>query len=108
MRIAAIAVIGSLGLAVSAFSASAAPLAPGKVDQGSNIVQVAGGCGPGWHPNRWGRCMPNRNWHRHGPRWGAYYPRRHTPSDFVANRLNAQELARSGGGVYHRGPGWGY
>ena len=31
------------------------------------VEQVAWGCGPGWHPNPWGRCFPN------GPGWGAYY-----------------------------------
>nr|WP_297300082.1 hypothetical protein [uncultured Methylovirgula sp.] len=31
------------------------------------VEQVAWGCGPGWHPNPWGRCVPN------GPGWGAYY-----------------------------------
>lgn len=24
------------------------------------IETVRWGCGPGWHPNRWGRCVPNR------------------------------------------------
>jgi hypothetical protein len=113
MRIAAIALIGTLGLAGAAVSVNAAPLAPPPADpQASNIIEVAGGCRRGFHPNRWGHCVPHRYSHyrpyRYGyPRYG-YYSRWHSPSDFVANQLNAQELARSGGGYYRRGHGWGY
>ncbi|TPN36617.1 hypothetical protein FKO01_08595 [Mesorhizobium sp. B2-3-3] len=32
----------------------AQPAAPALVEH------VAWGCGPGWHPNRWGRCVPYR------------------------------------------------
>src|SRR5260370_38799289 len=60
MRIAALTLVGAIGLAVSALSASAAPIAPAMTTpNASNIVQVAGGCGWGFHPNRWGRCIPN-------------------------------------------------
>ncbi|MBN9548871.1 MAG: hypothetical protein J0H31_08320 [Alphaproteobacteria bacterium] len=40
----------------------------------SLITNVAMGCGPGWHPNYWGRCVPNRRviypgyYHWGGPR----------------------------------------
>ena len=114
MRIAALTLIGALGLAAAAASANAAPLAPAPAGpQASNIIEVAGGCGRGFHPNRWGHCVPHRyssyRPYRYGhyPRYG-YYSRWHSPSDFVANQLNAQELARSGGGYYRRGYGWGY
>jgi len=68
MHVAALALVGALGFGASAVSASAAPPAPNlDAPQASNIVQVAGGCGRGFHPNRWGRCVPNR--------YGYYGPR---------------------------------
>lgn len=51
-------------------AANALPLAPlAKSSAAPLVEQVAGGCGPGWHPNPWGRCVPN--W-RGGP---GYYGR---------------------------------
>lgn len=38
--------------------ASAMPLAGAPAATGP-IEQVRWGCGPGWHPNPWGRCVPN-------------------------------------------------
>jgi hypothetical protein len=104
MRVATLALAGAFGLALAATGA-AAPLAPAPLTAGNqNVIDVAGGCWRGYHPNRWGHCVPNRRWHRYGYRW-----QRHTPSDFVANQLNRQELMRSGGGFgYYGGPGWGY
>jgi len=89
MRIAALALVGTLGLAVSAVSASAAPAAPSMdTPQAANIIQIAGGCGRGFHPNRWGRCVPHGYggyWsqsrsHYYGggyPYYGGGYPYRH-------------------------------
>src|SRR5258708_31547038 len=60
MRIAALALMGALGLAVSAVSASAAPAAPSMdTPQAANIIQIAAGLGPGFHPNLWGRRVPH-------------------------------------------------
>jgi len=100
MRIAAATLIGAVGLVASVVSASAAPAVPAPVEQ-QNIVQVAGGCGWGFHPTRWGRCAPNRwGYARPYPYYGGgYYRHWHTPSDFVANQLNRRELGRGG---------WGY
>jgi hypothetical protein len=113
MRTLAMALIGALGAAAAALPANAAPLAPAPAaPEASNIIEIAGGCGRAFHRNRWGNCVPNRRYtyyrpYRYSyPRYGYY--RWHTPSDFVANQLNAQELARSGGGYYYRGYGWGY
>jgi len=83
MRIAALALMGALGLAVSAASASAAPAAQSLgTPQASNIIEVAGGCGWGFHPNRWGRCVPNgySHWRERNYYYGGYgggYPYRH-------------------------------
>ncbi|GJE61899.1 GCG_CRPN prefix-to-repeats domain-containing protein [Methylobacterium trifolii] len=57
-------VAGSLGLATAA---GAAPLAVQPLSGEAVVQTVAGGCGPGFHPNPWGVCRPN--W---GPRpyWG--------------------------------------
>ena len=68
MRPAGLSLIGALGLIVAAASANAAPTVPGPAaSHQSNIIQVAGGCGFGWHPNYWGDCVPNR-FMRHRPR----------------------------------------
>lgn len=29
----------------------------------ASAADAAGGCGPGWHPNRWGRCVRNVYYH---------------------------------------------
>jgi hypothetical protein len=99
MRLSALTLIGALGLAVSSVSASAAPVAPAlDIQLGANLVQVAGGCRWGLHPNRWGHCVPNRYGYA-SPR--PYYGGRYygggwnSPGDNVANQLNAQELGRN-------------
>ncbi|MFE1603132.1 GCG_CRPN prefix-to-repeats domain-containing protein [Methylobacterium sp. ID0610] len=54
-----------------ALPAKALPLADAAlVGDAPAVTLAAGGCGPGFHPNRWGACRPN--W---GPR-PAYGPRR--------------------------------
>ena len=107
MRLSALTLIGALGLAVSSVSASAAPVAPAlDIQRGANIVQVAGGCGWGLHPNRWGRCVPNGyGYARPGPYHGGGYGGGYgggwrSPHDNVANQLNRHELGRNsyGGG----------
>lgn len=81
------AIIALVGLAASALSANAAPAVPGSVsNHDANIVTVAGGCGPGFHPTPWGRCVP----FRHVYRGWRYYG----DSDFMAEQLNSQELSR--------------
>ena len=98
MRLAAFALVGAIGVACAAASATAAPIIPDPAgDRLSNIVPTAGGCGRGLHPNRWGRCVRNRYYSaRPRPYWRApyagYYWR--SPSDNVANQLNAHELGR--------------
>jgi hypothetical protein len=41
--------------------ASAAPIAPsaGIADNSAPIIEAGWRCGPGWHVNPWGRCVPN-------------------------------------------------
>ncbi|OHV79126.1 GCG_CRPN prefix-to-repeats domain-containing protein [Mesorhizobium sp. ORS 3428] len=66
----------ALGGTIAAGAASAMPVAP--VSPAPALVEhVAWGCGPGWHPNRWGRCVPNRRviiypryYYWGGPYWG--------------------------------------
>jgi len=61
MRSAIMAVGAALSLITMTNAGSAAPVVPAlSVEQDSVIVQVAGGCGRGLHPDRWGRCVPNR------------------------------------------------
>jgi hypothetical protein len=99
MRIAAIALVGAFGLSAAALSANAAPIAPTPPGpQVSNIVEVAGGCGWRFHPNRWGRCVPNYGPHAYWrPHWRGYYGGGYGPwgwssSDHVANELNRRQL----------------
>jgi hypothetical protein len=59
-------------------AASAAPIMPTPTSPlDSNIIQTAGGCGPGLHPNGWGDCVPNgygyRGYHHY---YGGPYPYR--------------------------------
>ena len=90
MRIAAVAFAGAVALAASSLGASAAPAAPdlGMSAGSGNIVEAAFGCGRGFHPNRWGRCVPHGYggyWsqsrsHYYGggyPYYGGGYPYRH-------------------------------
>ena len=110
MRTATVTLLGALGFAISAATASAAPvIANPHIQQTAGIVQVAGGCGLRFHPNRWGQCVPNRYSNRYiAPRrshsyyGSSYAPRPYwrgrgyyvSPSDHVARQLNSQELGR--------------
>ena len=49
----------AVGGTAAASAASAMPIAP-VAPAPAMIEHVAWGCGPGWHPNHWGRCVPNR------------------------------------------------
>ena len=107
MHIAALSLVGAVCLAASAMAANAAPAVPSPFNQGqANIVQVAGGCGPAFHPNRWGRCVPNRyGYYGARPYWRGYYGGGYgggyayrgwsSPNDHVANQLNSRELGRA-------------
>ena len=105
MHIAALSLVGAVCLAASAVAANAAPSLPSRGGQPhANIIQAAGGCGWGFHPNRWHRCVPNRYSHyRARPYWrgyygGGYYRGRYyrwgSPSDYMAYALNSQERDR--------------
>ncbi len=56
-------VAGCLGWAAGAQAAPLSPAPLGATDD-APVVRVAGGCGPGFHPNPWGICRPNL----YGPR----------------------------------------
>jgi hypothetical protein len=51
-----IATMFALGVIVQ--GAQAMPLAPIGAQQ-SNVIRVAGGCGPGWHRGPYGGCLRN-------------------------------------------------
>lgn len=65
MRIAKLALAGALGVAALSTGAQATPAAAPH-DGGPSIVQVRGGCGPGYRPHGWRdrygywhtRCVP--------------------------------------------------
>jgi hypothetical protein len=85
MRLTALTLIGALGLAATAVSARAAPVVPTLgAHQASGIVQVWGGCGPGFRPvpghwSRWRRawipphCAPNYRPYRPYAGYHPYY-----------------------------------
>ncbi|TXN75522.1 hypothetical protein FV228_03625 [Methylobacterium sp. WL18] len=52
-----------LGLATAA---NAAPFGHGPFGGDALIEHVARGCGPGFHPNPWGRCRPNDRGYGYG------------------------------------------
>ncbi|WP_319796783.1 GCG_CRPN prefix-to-repeats domain-containing protein [Nitrobacter sp.] len=70
--LASIAFAVGLGMA----SAQAMPVAP-LHDTTGPVTQVGWRCGPGWHVNGWGRCVPNRRFYGGG--WGFYGPPRIDP-----------------------------
>jgi hypothetical protein len=86
MRLAALTLISSLALAGVTASANAAPAIP-NLAAPTNLVQVSGGCGPAYHPNPWGYCVPNHYAYGYGygygggygPHygWGYYHPHWH-------------------------------
>jgi hypothetical protein len=58
MKLLAVSIFG-LGLGLAAVTASQAmPLAPLDQAASANTIQVAGGCGPGWHRGPYGGCRP--------------------------------------------------
>ena len=63
MKLATLAVIGAVSVAASTMgTANATPLARDvAAHTAPNIVQVRGGCGPGWRPT-WRGCVPDRRW----------------------------------------------
>jgi hypothetical protein len=86
-RLASLAVVGAIALGFMTVAASSAPIMPNSFSQTDpNIAQVSGGCGWGFHPNRWGHCVPNRwgdyryrPYYGYRPHWqyyygGGYYP----------------------------------
>src|SRR5687767_10906470 len=76
MRVTALAFLGALGLAASVAPANAAPMAAAMpAPDVSNIVQVAQGCGRGFHRNYRGFCVPNRTYRSY-----SYAPRSYRPS----------------------------
>jgi hypothetical protein len=72
MRVAVLALSAAFVLMTVPAAVRAAPIVGGDpvLASPAPIVQVRGGCGPGFHPawwrDRWGRphrrCVPNRGW----------------------------------------------
>ena len=63
MRYIVLAIVMAAGVGLVGISGASAAPANGQAiaqaaDQASSISDVAGGCGRGWHRNRWGRCVP--------------------------------------------------
>jgi len=115
MRTKTLALVSALGLGLCTMSANASPLIQSPHSpEASGVIPVADGCGGGMHRNYRGHCIWNHGPHAyHGHYWhhpysyhggysyygGGYEPwNRPSPSDHIANQLNAQQAHR----------GWGY
>lgn len=72
-RFAALTLVAGLATGAVAVSANSAPTLP-NFNQGpaSSIIQVAGGCGPEFHRNYQGYCVPNQAYY--GGYTRPYYP----------------------------------
>jgi hypothetical protein len=71
MKLTTLAVIGAVGVAAAmgTETANATPLVGGVAAPAApGIVQVWGGCGPGWRPTKWG-CVRDPHWRGRGPGW---------------------------------------
>jgi len=47
------------GTLAGSSAANALPLLPSVQAAGADVIQVAGGCGPGWHRGPYGGCLRN-------------------------------------------------
>ncbi|POR39978.1 hypothetical protein [Methylobacterium sp. V23] len=77
VKVLGIAAVIASGLGLAS-SAQAASLSFNSFEQTRNdgvVEYVAGGCGPGFHPNPWGRCRPNDRGYGYGD-YGYGGPRR--------------------------------
>lgn len=70
----AVIVVGLAAIAAAPSKATPLPASLGT-QTGSNIIQVWGGCGLGFHPTYWGGCVPNRAYYH--PYWRYRYWRYH-------------------------------
>ncbi|MDQ0392433.1 GCG_CRPN prefix-to-repeats domain-containing protein [Labrys monachus] len=59
-RLACAVLFAATGLLVTAEASSAMPAAAPQQGGHALVQDVRWGCGPGRHPNPWGRCVPDR------------------------------------------------
>jgi hypothetical protein len=63
MRYLVIAAVMAFGVGIFGVGGASAAPANGQTisqnaEQASSVAKIAGGCGHGWHRNRWGHCVP--------------------------------------------------
>jgi hypothetical protein len=56
----AAAALAITGVIAATDASSAMQIAPAMTGASSMAQDVRWGCGPGWHPTPWGRCVPDR------------------------------------------------
>ena len=67
MRLTTKLLVAAVIAVAGATASEAMPLASSdSIGVASPIQQAGWRCGPGWHMNGWGRCVPNRRWRRWG------------------------------------------
>jgi hypothetical protein len=82
IKYAAAATLAVSGTVATAATSNAMPIVSVARPAAPALVEhVRWGCGIGWHPNRWGRCVPNRvvvrPYYGHGPAFYAWHPHHH-------------------------------
>jgi hypothetical protein len=75
MKLLLAAALAAGGLVATAQVSSAMTIAPQASAASALVQDVAYGCGPGWHPNPWGRCVPNARVYYYRPPVYYYHPR---------------------------------
>jgi hypothetical protein len=99
-------------LAVGLYAPRAQAFSPARVDAPASPVELtAGGCGPGWHRNPWGRCAPGGLYG--APMYGApvyggggYYRGGpvYRPAPYYRGGYYRRGPYYRGGAAVHRGP----
>lgn len=72
--ICAIAIVAATSGAMIETASALPAAAPASTSPAPLVQDIGWRCGPGWHVNPWGRCVPNRG-PRH-PAWRRPYYRR--------------------------------
>ena len=67
------ATLAIAGLTATVQTSSAMSLGSAAPAASPLVQDVAWGCGPGWHPNPWGRCVPYRGPVFVHPYYGHYW-----------------------------------
>ena len=77
MKLVLAAALALSALTAGVSASSAMPLAPRTADGAGLVQDIRWGCAFGWHPNYWGRCVPDQRVYYGYPRYYGWYGRPH-------------------------------